>query len=101
MYVHASQLCMVPEEVRKDVNSPGTGVSSGCPSSHGCWEWKLPLKEQSVLFRAISLAQVLFCFVDHEKCSSITDLSTRDLTFSTHLKVVNGFSCNLNIGGYK
>jgi hypothetical protein len=32
---------MVPEEVRKDVSFPGTGVSDGCQSSYEYWEWKL------------------------------------------------------------
>lgn len=60
MYVHASQLCMVPEEVRKDVRFPGTGVSGVVSHHMGAGNGNCPLKEQSLLFRAISLAQVLF-----------------------------------------
>jgi hypothetical protein len=48
MYVH--HVCTVPEETRRGVSSPGTGVTGSCELLCGCWGLNLGrLEEQTVL----------------------------------------------------
>lgn len=43
-------VCLVPKEVRKSVEFPGTGVMDKCEPLCGCWELNLGLpQEQPVL----------------------------------------------------
>jgi hypothetical protein len=51
MYVCVPCVCLVPVKVaRRDVRSPGAGVSGSCEPSRGCWEPRCdPLQEQPML----------------------------------------------------
>lgn len=45
--VCAPLACLVPEEARKDIRSPGTGIMDVCQLSWVCWESNLGLSGQS------------------------------------------------------